>query len=176
MCCNLDRCRLALDDKSLEILDFPKIKQILAGFTSFAAGRQLALDLQPLHDYQSIATLLRQSAEARYLLVLEPSFSIEGMWDIRPEVKMASLGRVLEPNSLLQVQQTLSSIVTARNRLKRSANELPLLWTIAAPIAVPEDVGKRIAHSLSPDGQVLDHASDRLSGVRRQLVVLRQRL
>ena len=165
-----------MDDKSLEILEFPQIKQILAGFTSFSASRQLALDLQPIHDYQRVAQLLQQSAEARHLLVIEPTFSIGGVRDIRQEVKMASLGKILEPQSLLEIQQTLVAISQVHHRLKKLSAELPLLWSIAAHLVEFDNVVHNIASSLAPNGQVLDNASAHLASIRQQLKELRQRL
>ena len=165
-----------MDNKSLEILEFPQIKQILAGFTSFSASRQLALDLQPIQDYQRVAQLLQQSAEARHLLAMEPNFSIGGLRDIRQETKMASLGKVLEPQSLLEIQQALVAIGVVYHRLEKRAVELPLLWSIAARLVEFDDVVHNIAGSLAPNGQVLDSASTHLAGIRRQLRELRQRL
>ena len=54
-----------MDEKSLEILEFPQIRAILAGYTSFSASHELASALQPLTDYDHISLLLGQSAEAR---------------------------------------------------------------------------------------------------------------
>jgi len=47
-----------LDSKSLEMLEFRQICEIVAGFTSFSASRELALNLQPLSDYEQISLLL----------------------------------------------------------------------------------------------------------------------
>ncbi len=66
---------ITVDNKSLEMLEFPKVKEILAGYTSFSASRQLALSLQPSSNSATISQLLKQSAEARHLLTLEPDFS-----------------------------------------------------------------------------------------------------
>ena len=165
-----------MDDKSLEILEFPQIKQILAGFTSFSASRQLASDLQPANDYKRVAQLLQQSAEARHLLAIEPAFSIGGVQDIRQEVKMASVGKILEPQNLLEIQQTLAAIGQVRDRLKSLSAELPLLWSIAAQLVEFDTVVHRITDSLTPDGQVLDNASPHLASIRHQLNELRLRL
>ncbi len=165
-----------MDDKSLEILEFPQIKQILAGFTSFSTSRQLALDLQPSPDYQQVAQLLKQSAEADYLLGIEPSFSIGGVQDIRQDVKMASLGTVLEPQSLLEIQQTLIAVSLVRRRLERLSAELPLLWNIAGRMVIFDNIVHHITGSLAPSGQVLDSASTHLAGIRQQLKELRQNL
>ncbi|GAH64318.1 unnamed protein product, partial [marine sediment metagenome] len=54
-----------MDDKSLEILEFPRVRDILASYTSFSASRELAINLQPSSNLEQISLLLRQSAEAR---------------------------------------------------------------------------------------------------------------
>ena len=44
-----------MDEKSLEILEFPEIRRKLAEYTSFSASRELVLGLKPLADYQTIS-------------------------------------------------------------------------------------------------------------------------
>jgi len=78
-----------MDDKSLEILEFHRVREILAGLASFPASRELAIGLQPLSDCEGISLLLRQSAEARHLLSLKPDFSLGEVGDIRQAVTMA---------------------------------------------------------------------------------------
>ena len=80
-----------MDNKSLEMLEFPHIRDILAGFTSFSASRALAEELKPFQDYEQISLLLRQVAEARQLLSVDPGFSIGGGVDIRELAKRAAL-------------------------------------------------------------------------------------
>ncbi|MFC2048527.1 endonuclease MutS2, partial [Chloroflexota bacterium] len=123
-----------MDEKSLEMLEFPQIKEILAGFTSFSASRELVFNLRPVSDYQQVSLWLRQSAEARQLLSLEPGFSIGGVFDVREVVKMAARGKVLEPMSLIEIQHTLAAMCQLRGSLKELSKELPLLWDIAQGI------------------------------------------
>jgi hypothetical protein len=42
-------------EKSLEILEFPEIKRILAGYTSFSVSRELVLGLQPQSDFAEVS-------------------------------------------------------------------------------------------------------------------------
>ncbi|MBI4289799.1 MAG: endonuclease MutS2 [Chloroflexi bacterium] len=165
-----------MDAKSLELLEFPQIKKILAGFTSFSASRQLALDLQPVTDYQQVALLLRQSAEARNLLCVKPGFTIGGVRDIRQEVGLASVGKTLTPQSLLDIQNTLAATGQVRNTLNGLSAQVPQLWGIAADLVEFGEIVENIAHCLSPAGEVLDRASARLGNIRRQLAELRQQL
>ena len=166
----------ALDSKSLEMLDFRQISEIVAGFTSFSASRELALNLQPLSNYEQISLLLRQSAEARRLLSLEPAFSIGGAFDIREAVKMAARGKVLEPQSLLEIQQTLAAMCQLRSSLEKMSGEFPLLWNNASGIVELRQMEEDIASCLAPNGEVLDSASPRLAAARRQLRQVRQQL
>ena len=158
-----------MDEKSLEILEFPQIKAILAGYTSFSASRELALGLKPLTEGDRIALLLRQSAEARQLLATEPGFSIGGVSDIREPVRIASLEGILEPKSLVEIQQTLAAMRQARSYLRNISEELPMLWDIAREIVELRQVEKEIARCISPNGDVLDRASPNLAAIRKQL-------
>ena len=61
-----------MDEKSLEILEFPEIRRRLAEYTSFSASRELVLGLKPVTDYQTISLWLKQSGEGRHLPALNP--------------------------------------------------------------------------------------------------------
>jgi DNA mismatch repair protein MutS2 len=158
-----------MDEKSLEMLDFPKIREILAEYTSFSASRELAMNLTPLQDYSRISLLLQQSAEARSLLALDKGFSIGSAHDIRDKVKLASLEGILDPLSLLEIQQTLYALHDLRRYLKSIAGDFPLLWNIAEGIAELQQIEKDIASCIDPAGEVLDNASPELAGIRAQL-------
>jgi DNA mismatch repair protein MutS2 len=165
-----------MDDKSLELLEFPQIRNILAGYASFAVSLELVLGLRPLADGDRIALLLRQAAEARQLLSLEPGFSIGGASDIREAVRIAALGGILDAKNLVEVGQTLSAMRQVRSRLRQMSGELPLLGEIAGGIVELRQIEKEITHCLSPGGEILDRASPGLSAIRRQLRESRQHL
>ncbi len=165
-----------MDSKSLEVLEFPQVREILAGFTSFSASRTLALNLQPLTDCEKVSLLLQQSAEARRFLSLEPDFPIGGVQDIRDEVRMAAREKVLDPPVLIDIQQTLEAMRQLHGRLQRSSGEFPLLWDIASGITEFRQIEKDIANCITMSGEVLDSASDRLASVRQQIKSVREQL
>ncbi|MFH1016135.1 MAG: endonuclease MutS2 [Chloroflexota bacterium] len=165
-----------MDNKSLELLEFPLVREILAGFTSFPVSRELALGLQPLSDYDQISLLLRQSAEARELLSFEPGFSIGDVKDVREMAKLAALGKILEPKGLLEIEQTLAAMNQLRGRLKLIAEEFPLLWDITGGIVELKSLEKEIGRCIAASGEVLDHASPELSTVRHKLRNTREQM
>jgi len=167
---------VTLGDRDLELLEFHKIRGILAGFTSFSASRELALDLRPLLDEEEVCLRLRESAEARHLLSLSPDFHIGDVVDIREVVRMAARGKVLEPTSLLEIERTLGAGRRLKSHLMNLSGELPLLSGLARDIVALEQLQKDIDGCLSPTGDLLDTASPKLASVRHRMREVRQEL
>ena len=165
-----------LDDRDLELLEFHKIREILAGFASFSASQQLARDLSPLSDEEAVCLLLRQSAEARRLLSLSPDLHIGEVLDIREVVRMAARGKVLEPQALLEIRKTLDAARRLRSHLMGLSSELPLLSGLAGGIVELDQLQKDIGDCLSPSGDLLDTASPRLASARHRMREVRQQL
>jgi DNA mismatch repair protein MutS2 len=165
-----------MDNSSLEMLEFPKIREILAGFTSFSASLELAINLQPSSNPALISQLLRQSSEARHLFSLNPGFSIGGAHDIRETVRMAAKDKVLDPKMLIEIRETLVAARVVRNNLKRLSPELPALWDIATKIVEKPSLEDQIGKCITAAGEISDSASAKLSNLRQQLKDTRQRL
>jgi DNA mismatch repair protein MutS2 len=156
-------------DKSLEMLEFPRVVEILAGYTGFAVSREMALALKPFHSFDHIDRLLKQSAEARHLLSIEPDISIGGIYDVREAVGLAARGKILELQTLVDIQRTLTSIRFLHNKLGRLENEIPILAEINKKITPLPELEKEIARCISPGAELMDTASDRLVEIRQLL-------
>jgi len=165
-----------LGDRDLELLEFHKVREILARFTSFSASRELALDLNPILGEEEVCLRLRQSAEARRLLSISPDTHIGEVADIREVVKMAARGKVLDPKSLLEIQRTLDSVHRLKSHLINLPSELPLLSGLAGDIVALGQLQKDIDGCFSPTGDLLDTASPKLASVRHKMRGVRQEL
>lgn len=165
-----------MDEKSIEILEFPDIKKKLSEYTSFPAGHEMALNLTPVSDYEKVSLWLRQSTEATQLLLLDPRFTISGTADIRKIAEMAALGSIIEPINLCEIQKTLGIMRRVRSNLHKLSENFPLLWDIAKDITELPSIEREIEHCLSPNGEVLNRASQNLAGIRVQLREVRQTL
>jgi DNA mismatch repair protein MutS2 len=165
-----------VDDKSLEMLEFPKIKEILASYTSFSASRQLAQSLQPSSSSATVSQLLKQSAEARHLFTLEPDFSIRGALDVREIAQLAARSKMLEPQALVDIQITLAAARYVRNVLRKLAKELPSLWEITDRIVELPSLESEIGRCITPSGEIMDSASAKLGELRHRLKETRQQL
>jgi len=168
--------QVALTDRDLGLLEFHKIREILAGFTSFSASRELALDLVPLSNEEEVRLRLKESAEARRLLSLSPDTHIGEVSDIREMVKMAALGRILPPQSLLEIQKTLSAAHRLKSHLANVSHEVLLLSGLGKDIVALDQLANDIDGCLSPAGELLDTASPKLASVRHRMREVRQEL
>ncbi len=158
------------------MLEFPRVRERLANYTSFPAGRELALGLQPTSDVEWVKLLLRQSAEARRLLSVRPDFHIGEAYDVSEDVTRAEKGVSLDPLVLLKVLKTLAAARLVRNGLNRLCDDLPALWGIAQDITVLTPTETEIGKCLSPTGEILDAASVRLADVRGSIRDTRRQL
>jgi DNA mismatch repair protein MutS2 len=165
-----------MDTKSLELLEFPRVRELIAEYTAFSPGHELALNIQPLTDRARISLLLEQSAEARRLLDEDTAFDIGDISDIRESVRLTALGKVLEPLELLDVQQALSTGRRIRRGINRHAIDFPRLWGIAGNIIEIHEIEKEISRCLTPAGEILDSASAQLSSIRHRLKKVKEQL
>jgi DNA mismatch repair protein MutS2 len=160
---------MSLKDQSLEMLEFNKVRDILAGFTAFAVSREMALTVIPSASADEVRRRLKLSAEARHLLSVDRDFSMIGIYDIREAVVLASRGKVLELQTLLDVGRTLAAIRLLHTRLNGLSSEIPLLGLLNASVTPLPGLEKEISRCISPGAELLDTASEKLSELRRLL-------
>ncbi|NJN68300.1 MAG: endonuclease MutS2, partial [Chloroflexaceae bacterium] len=101
---------MPITEQTLQTLEFPRIREHLARYTSFSASRMLALELLPSTDCEEVLWRLRLTSESRHLLDERPDTSIGGARDIRALVQRAERGGVLEASSFLDIARTLRSM------------------------------------------------------------------
>jgi len=158
------------------MLDFPRIREILAGLTSFSASRSLADAIHPSSKAEVVQSWLSQSAEARQLLAKEPGFSTGRPVDIRPAVAMAIRGKLLDAETLLDIRSTLASGGHLRQQIKTHSDELQSLWEIARDITIIPGLEAVIDRCIEPGGEILDTASEHLANIRYELKEVRRQM
>lgn len=168
--------RLAVNDKTLSLLEFPKILQRLAGHVSYTPTKDLVAELRPSADSSEVERRLAYTTEAARLLEIKSTFSLGGARDIRASVRRAQLGGTLDPSDLLDVQSTLSAVRGIRNTLSKLADQLPLMGATAQRLRDCPQLDKEISRCLGPRGEVVDEASETLHRLRAQLRSAHERL
>ncbi len=155
---------------TLNTLEFPAIRHMLARHASFAASRHMAENLVPSTDAFTINEALSQTREARYLLDEYPDLTIGAARDVRDAVTLASRGGVLDAIVLLEIARTLAAARRFRQALVRvDSSRIPLLFEYIQQLPVFTAIEDRIEHSINNDGEVLDAASAKLASLRNEI-------
>ncbi len=163
-----------MDTRSAELLEFPLIRERLAGYAAFEPSRRLARAMEPSTDRLVVTRRLDETDEARWLLAERPDIGIGGAHDISPVVLRASRGGRLDPGELWSIVETL----IAAGRLVDGLREVekPLLHALYRSIDPLAHLRTRLEASVDPAGEVLDTASPALGGLRRAVRIAHERL
>ncbi len=163
-----------MDERSLEILEFPTIRARLAELTSFDPSRRLAEGLVPSSDPIVVARSLDETDQARALRTERPEVGIGGAVDIGPAVERAARGGRLEPAQFLGIAETLDA--AARLATQLAEDRRPLLRDLARRLHGLPGLRATLARSFDPAGELLDTASPRLGALRAAVRVAYERL
>ncbi len=164
-----------MDSKTLNVLEYPKILERLAGYCDFSASMDLARALEPTSSYELATARVAETTEARKLLSMQ-STGIGAAHDIRPQADLAARGGVLDPHALLDVKSTLISCRDLKKAFEKKTDEYPRLTQIALGLPETHGLVDAITRILSDRGEVLDSASPKLGELRRSLRVAQDRL
>ena len=160
---------IPLDDRTLEVLEFPAVIQQLARLTAFSGGREAALALRPVVDRDEVVRRQRMTAEAVHLGQLGVEVSLAGARDIRGLAERAERGQVLSPAELLDVADASRAAVTVQRSLLRLQGEAPLLANVAGGIGEIEPIRSLINGAIDDGGNVRSDASPELRQIRLEV-------
>ncbi|MCZ6866811.1 MAG: endonuclease MutS2 [Chloroflexi bacterium] len=151
--------------ESLSLLEFPLIREKVAGLTSLPMAREEALALSPSSNADEIAYRQQETQEARRFIEGHGSLDLSGVRDLRPLVQRASLEGPLKGESLREIHDTLRACRNVRSALA-NRKDLPQLSTLARSIPSLRDLEGELASSVDLNGLVVDDASPALRGLR----------
>jgi DNA mismatch repair protein MutS2 len=165
-----------MDEKTLQVLEYPKILERLAGYAAFSASAELARALTPADNLGEALARQTMTSEARKLLDTNADVGVGGAVDIRPLAGLASHAGVLAPTDLLAVKTTLIAARTIARTFERLVVIFPVLSGLVAGMPVPFGLIDAISHAITERGEVADSASPQLAAIRSELRVSHERL
>lgn len=165
-----------MDAHTLELLEFEKVRTMLAGYAASSMGKELALQIEPSADMEKIRGDLALVSEMVNALGLGQSPPFGGFHDVRLTIRRAVIGAMLTAEQLLEIAETLNctgAMYRYRMRLDEGCQRLIELLT---PIEDLGLVAKSIAGCIDSRAHVLDMASPELAQIRQQLAELDERV
>ncbi len=163
------------DDRTLRVLEYPKIVAALAEGTVTVMGRERALSLLPTRDADAARAALEMTTEA-VALAAEREIPLRGARDLAPAVGSAVRGAMLEPSDLLEVAQTLEVTRQVHAFLRVRRVQAPHLAATADRLIVLADLEAEIGRALDDQGRVRDEASPDLRRIRHEARDVERRL
>ncbi len=165
-----------MDAHTLQLLEFEKIRELVAGYAASSLGRELARSVEPSTDLQKIRSEIGLVTEMCSALDLAQSPPFGGLHDVRLVVRRAAIGTMLSAEQLLEVSETLGCIGAMYRYKMRLDAKLTGLIDLLAGIEDLGVVAKTIGGCIDGRGHVLDMASRELAAVRQKLYDLDERV
>lgn len=165
-----------MDEKTLRVLEYQRVLEMLADHCSFSFSKQLARSLRPKTSLQFVKGLLSETTEAAEFLNRsgEPPFG--AVTDVRAAVSRARIGGSLSGAELLAISDTLRCGARYKRAILEAKDDYPILESIASSVADLADLRATLEKSIGEDGDVLDTASPRLASIRKDISVISNRV
>ena len=162
-----------MDQKSLKVLEYNKIIDLLATKASSSLGLKYIEQLIPKPNYKEVKDMLEETSEAQGILIKRGHVNLGGIQDISDSVRRAEIGAVLDPGSLLKISDNLRA---ARN-LKRSLTpgeeedfNYPIIQSLSNALYVYRDIEEEINNAIISEIEISDNASPTLRSIRRGIL------
>jgi DNA mismatch repair protein MutS2 len=166
----------AMDAHTLELLEFNKVRELLARYAASSLGKELARQIEPIADPGKIRADLALVSEMVDALGLGQMPPFGGLHDVRMLARRAAIGSMLSADELLQAAETLACTgAMYRYRTSLDARFRGLI-ELLTPIEDMGVVAKAITGCIDSRGHLLDMASRDLARIRQQLAELEDKV
>ena len=154
-----------------KVLEYDKLKALLKQHAHSQLGAARAARLKPFQQLDTVRYQQRLCSEAKAFYQTSNGFPLQGLKDISPTLhKVSKPGAILEVEELLGVARVAASAQNVQRAVKRrNPKDFPKLSSIVRNLPIFPELTQSIDRCLSPDGDVLDHASPALRAIRRKL-------
>ena len=166
---------LDLRGDAVRLLEFPLVKERLAGYTSFSPARDMALQLAPSYELNEVVRRQEETAEARRFCETGSVLDFAGAKDLGQALARAVLGGVLTGEELRSAHDTIKATHLVKRAVLRH-RQMPVLEVIAHDLPVQPDLEQELAASIGRHGEVLDGASPGLKELRSEAQSAYQRV
>ena len=156
-----------MDSRTLNILEYNRILEMLTELASSPMARRELAALAPLTEAAAIKDALRETSEARTVLLLKGAAPLGQIYDIAPAMSLAQKGGTLTMSQLLQILYNLRVAVNVTTFLKGDLPPLPVLSGIREVIVTFPRLIENIDRCIISEDEMADNASPALRDIRR---------
>lgn len=165
-----------MDAHTLNLLEFDRIRELLAGYAACSLGKEGARGLSPLVELGAIRHRQAMTTEMTEALASGLSPPLGGLRDVRAAVRRAAVGSALTAEELAEIASVLRTLGDLGRWLGRIAAEFPRLGALKESVGEFSGVASAIDGCLDERARVLDTASRRLSVIRQEIGQAEERI
>lgn len=154
-------------------IDFQKVRQLITDRCFSPLGKEKVEEMRFSSDFDEILEKLLQTEEFVKIKEEEDNFPFDSFFDMRPVLRRIRVeGSWVEQSALFELRRslhTINGIVSFLHSDEDKEPKYPHLLALTEGVVTYPEITKRIDHILDGFGQIKDHASPRLSEIRREL-------
>lgn len=164
-----------MNNKTIELLEFNKIKEILKSYAISQLGKNYVNNLEPYVDKNVIEKNLNETSEARNIVNITSSIPIHSLNGIDTVLGKLERGLVLSPEDLSIISGLLKDTTKLKRFMKDKEMVAPNISNYAISIYELVDLKEEIDNCIVY-GRVDDRASNKLLKVRKKIKILEDRI
>lgn len=159
-----------MNERIFRVLEFNKIIEDLVNQAASSLGKERAKKLKPETDLETVQHLQEETDQAVQIIRLQGNVPFGGIADIRPSLKRAEIGGILNPQECLQIAGTIYGGKNLRRFIERLEEpDAPIIRDWVAQIAPLNELEQEIKSCIDDHGHVMDGASDKLRSIRSKI-------
>src|ERR1700730_9809398 len=165
-----------LNESSAAALEWPRLRDQIAGRTSSPLGRSWILALEPSSNLAWIDQEQQRTAEVRAMLTRDGSFEFRGLFDPTMLLDQARIdGAALESTEIRDLLTVVERVAAWRNLIHPPPNGTRYEWPSIVDLSTPlldHDLApllRFLRGKIEPDGSLNDDASPELRRIRRAM-------
>ncbi len=162
-----------MNEKSLKVLEYNKIRDLLIEKAESQLGKDLAKTLIPIRDINQIKILQQETEEALSLLIQRGNPPLYGINSIAMEIKRVEIGGTLSPGALLKISDSLRVSRSLKNYIKETKEDkspsFPIIENLVESLRAFKHIEDEINNAIINENEISDNASPNLRSIRRQI-------
>lgn len=160
-----------MDKKSLNVLEFDKIKKMLINEAVTSQGKTKCEELFPVEDKYAVERMLSETGEAESLVIKKGNPPLSPIGEVKGSVMRAESGGVLSPRELLNCAHVLriAGEIASYTDMDDFEESYPCLAEVCRGIFTDKKTSTKIISAIISEDEIADDASANLMNIRRKI-------
>lgn len=165
-----------MNERSLRVLEFTKIRAQLAQYCVSDMGKALCEALNPSNRIEDVLRMQQETDEAHSLLAYLGGTPMIPFSDVHASLHLAQIGSSLSPRALLDIGVCLRASRAARDAIVTDRQDTPLLSANASRLSTFKLIEQAISDAIISEDEIADRASNELFQIRRKMRACNERV